>query len=238
MPLATDRSCFLLAAALAAMASPGLRAIDVPLNRADMQRAVSLSRWPHSDAERARFHEPYTVRLDEAPVVDSWSAVQVEVITEFRRVELMGEQNAALGTLWGRAGVGDVEDAIRPWRGRVSIVARIDLRAEGIFVGPFPPVTLLLGESDAPAPLDTPNRGLRVVRRAQRVPDRRRRRGKHLRFGLNRADDARGEGDVEPATTGPRDDRFRVARVALRDFAQRESRSRCTGTTDRACCAG
>jgi hypothetical protein len=155
MPLATDRSCFLLAAALAAMASPGLRAIDVPLNRADMQRAVSLSRWPHSDAERARFHEPYTVRLDEAPVVDSWSAVQVEVITEFRRVELMGEQNAALGTLWGRAGVGDVEDAIRPWRGRVSIVARIGLRAEGIFVGPFPPVTLLLGESDAPAPLDT-----------------------------------------------------------------------------------
>jgi hypothetical protein len=118
-----------------------------------MARAVALARWPHSDFERARFHKRYVVPVHEPPT-EYWAVEQVEVITEFRRVELMAEEHGRINDLWGRGGVQDVEEAIQPWRGRVSIVAHLGLRATNLYVGGAPQVDVTLGRPSAVAPID------------------------------------------------------------------------------------
>ena len=45
----------------------------------------------------------------------------LEVITEFRRIELMVEEHDQVQDLFGRGGTDDVVDAMRPWRGKVAI---------------------------------------------------------------------------------------------------------------------
>jgi hypothetical protein len=143
----------LLAAALVSAGSNSVRAINPALTPSDLKRAVALARWPHSDADRARFHGRYTIRVD-APPVENWTVEQIEVVTEFRRVELMAEEHARLNDSWGRAGVTDVEDAIRPWRGLVSIVAHLGLRTNMLYVGHVPAVDVALGGPNRIASID------------------------------------------------------------------------------------
>jgi hypothetical protein len=134
-------------------ASADLRALKVELTRTDIERALTIARWPRSDADRAQFHARYIVPVNRPPV-DSWIVEQVEVVTEFRRIEQMAEEHARVNDLWGRAGIGEVEQAIRPWRGRVSIVVRLALRASGIYIGGVPPVDVIVGGPDEVPPLD------------------------------------------------------------------------------------
>jgi len=94
-------------------------AIDLPLGRRDMERALALARWPHSDAERERFHRQYLVGVN-GPTVENWAVEQVEVITEFRRLALIAEEHARVNDMFGRAGVQEAEQALRPWLGRLS----------------------------------------------------------------------------------------------------------------------
>src|SRR3954463_11289789 len=129
------------------------RAIGTSLTRADMRRAVSLAHWPHSDAERARFHSRYIVQPNQS-AVGAWAVDSVELVTEFRRIELMAETQARLNTLWGLGGLNDVEEDARPWRGRVSIVARLELRSSTTYVGLLPPVEVVVVGPDAPVALD------------------------------------------------------------------------------------
>ena len=109
-------------------------AIVTPLTRADMERATGLARWPRSDADRARFHRPYVVSLTGVGT-DFFAIKTVEVITEFRRLELIAEEHARLNDNFARAGLRDAEEAIDPWKGLVWIVARLenasDPKAEG-----------------------------------------------------------------------------------------------------------
>src|SRR6266852_6011395 len=51
-------------------------AIDLPLGRRDMERALALARWPHSDAESERFHRQYLVGVN-GPTVENWAVEQV-----------------------------------------------------------------------------------------------------------------------------------------------------------------
>lgn len=129
---------------VALSAGGSVSALNVAPSRADIERALSLARWTHTDAERARFHSGYVFNLNVAPV-DSWTVEQVEVTTEFRRLELMAEEHARLNDLWGRGGLRDVEEAIRPHRGRVTITARLALRSNMPYIGGVPPAELLLG---------------------------------------------------------------------------------------------
>ncbi|MGE5245757.1 MAG: hypothetical protein ACM3SQ_16160 [Betaproteobacteria bacterium] len=126
------------------VASVSPLAIDLHLTTADLERAVALARFPHSDDERAQFHRRYVVAVN-APPIDGWAAGQVEVITPFRRVEMMAEEHRRLNDLWGRGGVKDVEEAIRPWRGRVSIVAHLTLRPGMGYVAGVPPIEVVVG---------------------------------------------------------------------------------------------
>ena len=74
----------------------------VPLGRYDLERALALARWPHSDTERAQFHRRYIVAVN-GPPIDGWAVDQVEVTTEFRRVELMAEEHVEAERLRGDA---------------------------------------------------------------------------------------------------------------------------------------
>lgn len=97
------------------------------LNRADIERAVSMTWWPHTDQERARFHDRYVARFKTDPAVAP-AVESIEVITEFRRIEMIAEQHAALNDLWARGGaISDAEAALKPWRDKLSIVAHVRL---------------------------------------------------------------------------------------------------------------
>jgi len=108
------------AAALAALATPA--AFEATLDRPALTRAVKLARWPATDADRAAFHSRYLFDLRDEPIAPI-RIDQIEVTTEFRRLELIAEQHARLNDLWGRTGTGDAEAALQPWRGAVSITA-------------------------------------------------------------------------------------------------------------------
>ena len=93
-----------------------------------MTRALALARWPHTDAERVRFHDQYLFLIESSPSPASAPRVlQVEVVTEFRRLELMAEEHQRLGDSFGRGGLDEVETAFRPWRGSVAVAAHLQL---------------------------------------------------------------------------------------------------------------
>src|SRR5262249_45572011 len=85
-----------------------------PMTQAEMERALSIGRA--SDSERARFHQPYVVVLND-PTVD-----QIDVLTEFRRAVLFAEEQIRHGD--HMFGLRQAEPALRPWHGKVTIVAR------------------------------------------------------------------------------------------------------------------
>jgi hypothetical protein len=105
-----------LAAALA-VTSIGLRGIQLELTRADIERAVKLARG--KEAQRAQFHAAYQI-----PVADAF-VERLEVITEFRRMVLITEERLAAGE-WAFGMVPrPAEDALRPWKLKLSIKTRI-----------------------------------------------------------------------------------------------------------------
>jgi hypothetical protein len=109
---------------LAISGQAGVNAIDVRLTLEDIQRATELARFPHTDADRAQFHKRYTIAVN-SPVVEYFAVEKIEVITPFRRMELIAEEHARINDLFARGGLQDAEDALRPWRDQVSIVAHL-----------------------------------------------------------------------------------------------------------------
>jgi hypothetical protein len=99
--------------------------LNLSVTRPDIERALALARWPHTDAERARFHERYltVVGSSSGPVAIRPVALQLEVITEFRRAELLAEEHDRVQDLFGRGGTDDAVEALRPWRGKIAIGA-------------------------------------------------------------------------------------------------------------------
>ena len=108
----------------AVLAEAGIDAINVLLTPADIQRATELARFPHTDADRAQFHKRYTIVVN-SPVVEYFAVEKMEVITPFRRMELIAEDHARINDLFARGGLQDAEEALRPWRDRVAIVAHL-----------------------------------------------------------------------------------------------------------------
>ncbi len=120
-----------LAAVTAVAARVDVRALNVSLSRADMTRALELARWPHTDAERIRFHDRYLTLIDtrvspltvtSAPVV-----AQVEIVTPFRRAELLAEEHARAGDSFGLGGTDEAFKALKPWLGTVGVDAYVQI---------------------------------------------------------------------------------------------------------------
>jgi len=122
----------IVAAALIVVESGHPRALTTTLSHADLERAVALGRWPHSDVERVRFHDRYLtpVHPDLSPLSPEPAVIQIDVVTEFRRAELLSEEHERAGdSAFGRGGLADVEAAIASWRGRVAVDVHLQLPA-------------------------------------------------------------------------------------------------------------
>jgi hypothetical protein len=118
-------------------------ALLVTVSRYDLERALAIARWPTTDRERARFQEAYTFPVDGRPV--GYAVLSgIEVITEFRRVELLAEAHMRANDLWGRGGIQDVEDAIKPFRGRLTLVAHVRFLPTTAFITGVPPIDVVV----------------------------------------------------------------------------------------------
>jgi hypothetical protein len=145
LPCARESMRVVLATlAMVAFLQAGFEALRVDMSRGDIERALKLARAP--EQTRARFHAPYITRLDDATVEE------VQVVTEFRRYVLTAEQQLALGRWMFAQGTREAEEALRPWKGRLSILVRFRFHPQNNLDG-IPPYESVLGDP-AVAPLD------------------------------------------------------------------------------------
>jgi hypothetical protein len=133
-------------------------ALNLRLTPADLQRALTLARWPTTDADRLRFHEQYTVAVNSA-TVDYFAVQKLEVVTEFRRLEMIAEEHARINDTFGRGGLHEVEEALRPWSGRLSIIVSLVFDPTKYITG-VPPVDIVLEGPTLIAPLETTRKGI------------------------------------------------------------------------------
>jgi hypothetical protein len=130
--------------AVVASLQPGLEAFKVVMSRSDIERALKLAQAP--DATRAGFHARYVTHLDDATVQE------VQVVTEFRRYVLTAEQQIGLGRWMFAQGTREAEEALRAWKGRLSIVVRFRFHPQNNLDG-IPPYECALGDPAVP-PVD------------------------------------------------------------------------------------
>ena len=160
VPQAASRSSLKIAqaAAMVVLLASEAGALNLRVTPADMQRALTLARWPTTDRDRVQFHDRYTFTVN-SPTVDYFAVRTVEVVTEFRRLELIAEEHARINDTFGRAGLREVEEALRPWRGRLSIIVSLVFDPAKYITG-VPPVDLVLEGPTLIAPIETSRTGL------------------------------------------------------------------------------
>jgi hypothetical protein len=153
-------ACLLAAAVLG---TAGLDALDRDVTLQDMERALAIARA--TDSERARFHAPYVKRID-TPFVES-----VEVISEFRRVVLTAEDRIRKGDRMFAYSTTQMQQAVAPWKARVSIVARMRFHPQNTYVGvPNVEIDLPLHERARIGVLKEPVLGLPGENERARLP--------------------------------------------------------------------
>jgi hypothetical protein len=108
---------FLTAAAMVLLLQGDIRALTPALRDKDIERALKLAQA--RDEIRAQFHAPYIVHVNDATLE------QVEVVSEFRRYVLTAEEKLRMGNWLFARSIRDAQEALKPWRGRLSLVARL-----------------------------------------------------------------------------------------------------------------
>jgi hypothetical protein len=135
----------LSALTMAILLQGDVRAIATALSVKDIDRALKLAQAP--EQKRAQFHAAYVVRVND-PVVE-----QIEVVTEFRRSVLTAEEQLRLGNWLFAHSVRDAQEKLRPWRDRVSLVARLRFHPHNMLAG-IPPYDIRIDDPEL-APLTT-----------------------------------------------------------------------------------
>jgi hypothetical protein len=142
---------FLVALAIA-LAPAVSGAIDLDIDRGDIDRAQKLARGTNSS--RTSFHAPYVVPVNE-PVVE-----RIEVVTEFRRMVRITEDRLNQGDRLFAFGLRAAQEALRPWKGRVSIVAHLRFGLQTSYMTmPSGAITIEGPPADVPS-LDVISRGI------------------------------------------------------------------------------
>ena len=137
-----------------------LVAINVSPTNQDIERALKLGR--SAEDQRARFHARYVLPVQD-PVVR-----EIEVITEFRRFVLKTEERARLGDRMFAESVRQAQEALRPSRGRLSVVAHFQFGPLNTYTAVPAVVVLVAGRPEIEAiegnvtpiwsfPFQTPN---------------------------------------------------------------------------------
>jgi hypothetical protein len=122
------------AAMLAGLASAGAGAIELDVTA--IQSAFRMAR--SAEADRTRFHAPYLLpgTLD--------TIERLEVITEFRRLVLLTEERLAAGDWSFSSDTRAAAAAIRPWKDKLAIRARIRFHPHNVYTAP-PRITIDIG---------------------------------------------------------------------------------------------
>lgn len=115
-------------------------ALKIDISLADVDRALTIAR--STERERARFHDAY-IQLVNTPFLE-----RAEVISEFRRVVMMAEEQLARGDRFFAYSSTRANDALQVFRRRVSIRAQIRFHPLNNYVS-VPPVTVALIGNDA-----------------------------------------------------------------------------------------
>src|SRR5215467_8838026 len=122
-------------------------ALVVTMNGNDMERALAIARA--RDAERQQFHSRYIFNLTDPTVT------QFEIVTEFRRLVLIGEDHVLHGDFMFTRGVRAAEQALTPTRGMLTLRAQVRFNPLNTFVA-LPDYGLAVsGPSGALIPVDT-----------------------------------------------------------------------------------
>jgi hypothetical protein len=114
-------------------------ALKIGITPDDVDRALTIAR--SRAAERESFHAPYI------QVVNTRFIERVEVVSEYRRVVLLAEEQAARGDRFFGYSVTRATDALQVWRRRVAVVARVRFHPQNNYVD-APPVTIRLAGND------------------------------------------------------------------------------------------
>lgn len=120
------------------------RAIIVAPTPRDVERALKLAQAP--EPQRAAFHKPYVLHLDHAELE------QLDVITEYRRYVLAAEDQLRMGNWLFAQSVRDAQEKLKPWRERLTLVARLRFHPQNVLIG-IPPYEIALRNPDL-APLN------------------------------------------------------------------------------------
>jgi len=142
-----------LFALIAAAAPPRLGALEVEMSDPAIERALRLARFPSSDADRRQFHGRYRFQTS-GQAANGARLESIEIITEFRRMELIAEQHARINDLFGRSSLTEPKRELAPWRGRVYVAARITLSGTAIGV---PPIAVALDRLSPVGPAEIQN---------------------------------------------------------------------------------
>jgi hypothetical protein len=148
--LAPGRYRALLVVLLVIVSLARAGAVNAALSAADTQRALRLG--AASEAARTRFHAPYLLAVKDSVIRD------IQVLTEFRRTVLAAEDALRRGD-WSVAqgarslGGHSIEDTVRPWRRKVTIVANLQLDALHAYVT-VPNCEVMMGGMPVLASLD------------------------------------------------------------------------------------
>ena len=148
-----------------ALCGTTVAAIDVEIGPSAIEAALSLAR--DSEAARAAFHRRYTFAANDATVE------RIEVITETRRLVQTAEARLAGGDRLFGSGARAAQEALRQWRGRVAVLARLRFHPQNTYVTvPSIAITLHTPAGDV-RPLEThsePVLSLPSGTRGERLP--------------------------------------------------------------------
>jgi len=142
-----------LLAVVATTAPVRLGALEIEMSDPAIERALRLARFPASDADRARFHRNYVVPLG-GPTANGARLESIEIITEFRRMELIAEEHARINDLFGRISLTEPRRELAPWRGKVYVAANVSLSGNAIGV---PSIRIALGSVPSLGPAEVQN---------------------------------------------------------------------------------
>lgn len=107
------------------------------LDAADIERALRVARG--SEPERGRFHAAYLLSVTE-PFVE-----RLDVITEYRRLVLIAEQRVVAGDWMFANGLRAAEEALRAWRNKLTVKARIRFHPLKAYVR-IPDISIVIDE--------------------------------------------------------------------------------------------
>jgi hypothetical protein len=117
-------------------------ALVATMGGAEIERAQQVAR--SRESERAQFHSRYVFDLKGDTVI------QIEVVTEFRRLVLTTEEHLRLGDQMFSRGVREAEAAMAPTRGLVTFRSKIRFHPLNTYAD-VPPFKIALGPAASTA---------------------------------------------------------------------------------------